>query len=1096
MNELSFCELFLRSINLQLDLQDASRASHFRPTRKSVQILRAILGLTSDRAFISTAAYGSGKSLAALFSSLCVENRPESRAILTQIGERMTDVDPQTADFVIQRSRSQAQGLVLVLEGDQENIPGALRQAARDAFSRIGRPLPGRGFGNLRSLKRILACLADRCRSHDLDRIVIVWDEFGRHLERLIASGRAGELSHLQQLAEIVSRLEIPATLTLLLHQNFFQYAGSLNQSARSEWKKIEGRFQSIQYVDDSREMIQLIAEFTSALRGEDLFVPSDTFQTQTLAGHHRKAGFLDTFDDDASLAATLGRAYPVDPAVLFTLPRLAGRIAQNERTVFDFIRGMDLTAPVHLGCLYDYFAPLMRADTGFGGTYKAWIETESALTRAQSETEERILKAACLLGIGLSAQRAAVSPESLAVAVAGWRLDTIDVVRAAIDALIERKLLLYRRHANEVSVWHGADVDLRGRLEEEKQRAAAEFDFERFLEQEYPPPVWKPVGYNARYAIRRYFSGRYVNAETLIREDFDHPVWQIPANHDGVVIYALVRSQQDIRTLTAKAGKMPEFPGRILAVPRTALNVFEAALELFCLLRMQKDTQLTGIDPLVLPELEQMVGDARRHLDLLMRRFCQPGPQGPTWYDSGQTLEADHVVHFREILSAITEKRFPKTPVINSEAVVRQRLSRQMVNARKKILTGILERTGQQDLGISGTTPDASMYRAVFQYTGLYRQNFAGLWRWAAPSEITDANLREVWQILHRFFTEPGEDKSFETVITHLSNPPYGVRHGVIPLLVGAAYKAFPSLQALYRGSDYLPDILPSTIEDVCANPRNYRLEVLPIETDIRCYLEELIRLFSDTEALPHESDLIRAVYDAICQWRNNLPEIAWTSSKITGPVKQFRIAVRRFQDPVQLLFEELPQIAGLEAGHADLVDRIAQWKATLEQAGRVYEDEAIAMVRRLLAARGVDPSIGSLTRMGTAWGSRIPDEVLGQLQREYKACLQRLRHPPAEDRDLVRSLAILLVGAVPDDWRDATIHDFTQKLEETLTKIEDQVIELGGEAAADLLESRLKHIYGHLMTALGPQQARAAIQRLLEDEDNYHGNFRRSVG
>ena len=30
---------------------------------------------------------------------------------------------------------------------------------------------------------------------------------------------------------------------------------------------------------------------------------------------------------------------------------------------------------------LYDYFAPVMRADTSVGGTYRQWLETESALS-------------------------------------------------------------------------------------------------------------------------------------------------------------------------------------------------------------------------------------------------------------------------------------------------------------------------------------------------------------------------------------------------------------------------------------------------------------------------------------------------------------------------------------------------------------------------------------------------------------------------------------------------------------------------------------------------------------------------------------------
>lgn len=1097
MSGLSFCDHFLRSVNLKLDLEDPSRIEHFHPTGKSVQIIRAILGLEADRAFISTAAYGSGKSLASLFSALCLENRPETQAILGQIGHRLTQVDAEAGDFVARRIQSRQQGLVLTFEGFSQYLLGDLRQAIHEGFARLGKSVSSRRLGNLCSLDSILRFAAAECQAQNLDRIALVWDEFGRHLEGLISSGQAGELARLQQLAETITRLEIPATLTLLLHQHFFQYAGSLNQSARSEWRKIEGRFQAIQYVDDSREMTELIAAFLQALRGEDIFAFSAPLAADPgeLARCLLESGFFASFEDPDRLAQTLKQALPLDPAVLHALPKLSGRIAQNERTVFDFIRQVASKGRVHLGDLYDYFAPLMRADTGFGGTYKHWIETESALAKAQSQTEELILKAACLLGIGLSGQRATCRPSELALAVAGWHLESLDSIRQSIDALIERKLLLHRRHADEVSVWHGADVDLRSRLEEEKQRAAVEFDFEQFLAREYPPPVWKPVRYNACRAIRRYYVGRYMDAETLLKQGFDQPVWQIPEGQDGIVIYALVRNRQDIRRLTQKAKQMPEVPGRILAIPKTALDVYETALELFCLLRMQQDSQLTGVDPLVEPELKQMASDARRHLDLLMQRFCQPGPEGPSWYDSGRQLKADTVTELREALSAIAEARFPKTPVINSEAVVRSSLTRPMINARKKLLTGILERTGKAHLGMTGTTPDASMYRTVIHNTGLYRQDSQGIWRWVTPSEVTDANLREVWEILRCFFTEPGKDKSPQNLINQLTSPPYGIRQGLIPILIAAAYRAFPSLHALYQSDQYLPDILPSTIEDLCAHPKRYHLDVLPMESGVRRYLERLTNLFGGDET-PPETDLIRAVYDALCLWRSKLPEIAWNSTRLPEPVKQFRIAVKQFQDPVRLIFDRLPQLAGLKPGEEGLIEQITHWKMELEQTGKVYETEAIAIVRKLLAGRGVATETGSLTQMATAWASRIPNEVLGKLGREQATCFKKLRHPLAGDQELIRSLAIILVGTTPEKWHDASLEKFERKLDEVLTGIEEAVIDLKGSAATRLLEDRIEQAYRRLQEAVGPEQAREIILELLEVEGIHHGNLKRSAG
>jgi len=43
-----------------------------------------------------------------------------------------------------------------------------------------------------------------------------------------------------------------------------------MSQSARNEWTKIEGRFKTIQYVDDSKETYELIANVIDSKKTDD----------------------------------------------------------------------------------------------------------------------------------------------------------------------------------------------------------------------------------------------------------------------------------------------------------------------------------------------------------------------------------------------------------------------------------------------------------------------------------------------------------------------------------------------------------------------------------------------------------------------------------------------------------------------------------------------------------------------------------------------------------------------------------------------------------------------------------------------------------
>ena len=74
-------DAFLRSINLVYDAGEPERIAHFRPTAKTVPLLKALFGEEDDRAFFVVAPYGSGKSLTATYALQVIENRPGRRRL-------------------------------------------------------------------------------------------------------------------------------------------------------------------------------------------------------------------------------------------------------------------------------------------------------------------------------------------------------------------------------------------------------------------------------------------------------------------------------------------------------------------------------------------------------------------------------------------------------------------------------------------------------------------------------------------------------------------------------------------------------------------------------------------------------------------------------------------------------------------------------------------------------------------------------------------------------------------------------------------------------------------------------------------------------
>jgi hypothetical protein len=257
----------LRSINIIYDADEPDRIAHFQPTSKSLALIRSVLAFEDERAFFISAPYGTGKSIAHTYILQVVENSSKAKPTLDRLAQKVNQLDQNVGQWLDKRCKSDSNGIVLVLQGYQEDLPKAIGEALFQSIKRIGNePFElffeeAMNFDTLtRTLNSIKRLIDDRER-YNIDRIVFIWDEFGRHLESLIAEGRTAELNNLQSLAEFASRVrEVPVSLSLLLHQSLMNYAGKVPQTIRREWRKIEGRFETIQYIDDSKEIYNLLS--------------------------------------------------------------------------------------------------------------------------------------------------------------------------------------------------------------------------------------------------------------------------------------------------------------------------------------------------------------------------------------------------------------------------------------------------------------------------------------------------------------------------------------------------------------------------------------------------------------------------------------------------------------------------------------------------------------------------------------------------------------------------------------------------------------------------------------------------------------------
>jgi len=1035
-------ERFLRSINVTLDAGDAGRIAHFFPTAKSVGLIEQLLGHTEGREFLVTAPYGSGKSLASTFALQLIENRAKGRCILTDIAKRMSGVNKESSQTALQRIEKGEQGLGLALEGAVESLPLALAKAAIASLTRLGKRPATYAVAEISedsSLEDAMIALKDSAEKASVDRIVIYWDEFGRHLEYLVAEGLTGNLHDLQTLAERVSRQKkIPMILSLFLHQGFMAYGNKLPSGAQREWKKIEGRFQTIDYIEDSKEIYRLLGEIVSS-RNPVPQCPSKS-KIQSAAKTLKALGMWTDFPIK-ELSEILTKAWPLNPATLALLPKIAARVSQNERTLFTFLFTLDLDKEITPSELYDFFSDQMRTDSEAGGTFRQWLETESALSKAQTIAEEEALKTCCLMSLGSSGQRHRANFDQVVSAYASY--GSLADAETTVKSLVDRKLLLHRKHSDEVSIWHGADMDLRTKLEDEKQRLSATFNLNEFLERECLPPCWRPREHNDRFGIRRYFESVYFRAQDFL----DHlniirpEVLQLDLQTDGRICYLLAETADEITQARNAISSLSQFEDAenkrvVFAIPSEPLQIRDAATEVAALLSMERDSALIEADPLVLPEIKQMLDDARLHLKKLVDKLVVPSSNSNEWIYCGLEFEIESPRQLEIFLSAITDTNYPDTPVIQNELIVKKKPTPTMVNSRKKALLALLERTGKEGLGITGNFPDAAIFRTVLLNTGLYAPSGNG-WGFTKPSAIHDPGLAKVWGLMQDFFRDPcPEGRSPQELFDTLQAPPYGVRAGVLPVLFAAGLKAFAISTSLMKDGEYIADVLPSVIEELCKQPDRFSVKVLALDPDTVSYLEDLRHLFCQQKYVGDESDLLRKTFEALHAWLRQLPEAARETRQLSKPAKDLRNAFLRSSDPVFLLLTRIPQIFTGASG-SQLQKELAEAKNEIESVTDKYRDTAAKFLRRALQVPDSDKRTTS--EAARDWAKSFSRFITKN--HPDHSILMRMQFDYDSDAQLIDSLSDLskLSPCSVSRWGDGDVDKFSASLAEGIRSVED---------------------------------------------------------
>lgn len=1052
----AFGNRFMRSAHLERDFHDPGAMTGYVVTEFARDCLgRVVQGLkprSSQRAWRMTGDYGSGKSSFALLLAHLFAGKDSLPGQLRGVVDfRNLGVSrPQFVPVLVTCSR-QALGrsilkslhsaLIQIYQGGAKAKLATEVQAILDQKSD---PTDDEVF-------RLVLDVNRRIISDSKGKgLLLILDELGKSLEYAALNPQRQDVFLLQRLAEEASRSgEKPLFVVALLHQGFNAYSDSLNQAAQREWEKVAARFDEIAFNQPIEQIAHLVA---AAINVKTAEIPRDhANELKQSIGQTAAWGWLGA-SSNRNLTDLAIRIYPLHPTVLPVLIRAFRRFGQNERSLFSFLLSNEPfglqafsaaqlrgASPYRLHDLYDYVRTNFGHRLGVQSYRSHWSLIDSVIESYATDDplQIKILKTIGILNL-LNDTDLLPTEEVVICALGGTTNEALrDQVRSGIEKLRKSKRALYDRgRAHGLCLWPHTSVDLEKACDDARRALSTPKRVADLIQESLETrPVVARRHYietgNLRHAAVQYCP--VLDLMEILKQD--------RTDADGLIIVPLCETGEE-RQIALKFAKLDchqEKSTWLVAVPQP-LNALTGLVQ-----EVQRwDWIATHVpelnaDKFAREEVARQRAAARAQLEKRIQTFIGfkqlTGSMALDWHHRGQRIKIKDGRHLLAELSRIFDETFQSAPKIHNELVNRRNLSSAAASARMRLIERMFSQPKAEFLGMNPDKkpPEMSMYLSVLKNTGLHKEH-EGVWRLANPHHLADKchvspALRRIREIVQK---KPDSRVNVAALFEELRKPPYGVRDGLLPLLLTVFAISSEQDIAFFKDGTFQRELNSEMMLVLTKVPERFEIQFCRIE-GVRADLFERLLTILEVKPSPERKSELLDIVKPLCQFVAQLPAYALNTKKATPAALKVRDSILNAREPLKLLFTDLPQACGFkpittEVAPEDDVPAFSKaLKKAVDELRAVFPELQERLKRELRSAFDLP---GSFRQFRATLAERAQKVVLGVTEPKLRTFCLRLLDDNLPESDWLESLGSFLALRPPTKWHDAEEDRFTQEL------------------------------------------------------------------
>lgn len=913
--------------------------------------------------------------------------------------------------------------------------------------------------------------------------IAVIWDEFGRYLQRIVEEPHGKEGEAIQNFADGCCNLQGDAQvhLYLLSHSTLMEFAieaaikrhTSVSSSDKDEWGKIEARFAPFPVTTSSHEIFNLIDNII--VQNEDsqswkdfVSVSNDYFDQETDQAKSYTI-FPELNRNDIHTVVTLG-CYPLHPMAAFCLPLISQRVGQDNRTLFTFLSNagagtlgpfLDSTEIPNAGSpppffttdlLWDFFAIDMEKKPKYKRIFSRFTQADIRID-PDDLLGRRIIKVVAMLQI-LSNNRAPVKEDIIGYCLASTLSDR-PLLKEKLKSLCNKtdpnrepvlKQALDGVYSFTGEISSGLTTELEKAVESRKISPIGHLrtmlkgisDIDDYI---------VAARYGLDYAIDRKLTIEFVSVEELGSPS----KWFNNLGNgdflDGYALVVLCEDTSEIETARTLIKNKLNNPQILIALPITGIKLSSLLRYHEAISYLGTTNQaMYGKGGLLFDEWEEYYRDYNDHILREIKTLIEPDNKKLEWIMNGE-IQAN--IRIKSQLSELASKMmvavFKQTPKIVHSALVSEEGKDSQKTFRQNVVDMVLHKDGPNLLS-SETYPAKKSIIDSFYIRFKILKNKQNL---PEISEPNSPEMQAVWKVIEDGIEKAkntyGTPISMTEIVNVLRKPPFGLRTRSIPVLLAAVFRKDNLLGniSLIEGTKRAEKINGEMIDKAVFSAATVKLHYEAFGQVQRAILYGVADTFDlDTSKENDKGELVTEIHEKIKTWWFGLPQYSQTTYQINRQValvvrdKILKQLLDDSCDVYQVLMKDLAEELlkrneGTRISEQMVANNFKRWKNEIEN----------AVTARLIPSikLGVCEVFGGVA--GQQWGEAVSTWWANLTQEKHevripggpndlaKMCADNANGKLYDD-EILFALAKSFTGMKLQDWRDFTLDQFKGSL------------------------------------------------------------------